>query len=396
MAIVSATLMSSIVVAQAPASYIISNADGTTHSYVSFFAPSGTQSAPSLTFSFDVNTLGIGVGGGFFALPRIAMLPNQSTNCLYASNAQTADVAGINIQSRTLTGNFAASDTDIADAQGIGMAVNSNYLYAAYTTSNTIATFSVQAGCQLTFLNDTPAAGLNGGSITGMALHGSMLVVAYGDGSIESFNVSNGTPVSNGDAQNSTGYTSYHANFPEGVDITSDGHWAIFGDSSIRTTLEVSDISSGHLAPTKLYNLGGGANAVGPSIGARATGVNSGAVRLSPDQTLIYIGNNESGSVSAAFFNATTGKVGSSCSSPRLTGFYNPWAFTGSLVTRDNTGTGGVLYVGEYGYVSSYIGVVKIQSNGMTCTLTESSASEVPDTLSEGTLSLAAYPPRTF
>ena len=396
MAIVSATLMSSVVGAQAPASYIISNADGTTHSYVSFFAPGGTQSAPSLSFSFDVNTLGIGIGGGFFGLPRIAMLPNQSTNCLYASNAQTADITGVNIQSRTVTGSFAASGTDAADAQGIGVVVNSNYLYAAYTTSNTIATFSVQNGCQLTFLNDTSAAGLNGGSITGMALHGSMLVVAYGDGSIESFNVGNGTPVSNGDAQNSTGYTSYNANFPEGVDITADGHWAIFGDSSVRTTVEVSDISSGHLTPTRFYNLGGGANAVGPSIGSRATGVNSGAVRLSPDQTLIYIGNNDGGSVSAALFNTTTGKVGTSCSSPRLTGYYNPWAFTGSLVTRDNTGTGGVLYVAEYGYSGSYIGVVKIQSNGMTCTLTESSASEVPDTLSEGTLSLAAYPPRTF
>ena len=80
----------------------------------------------------------------------------------------------------------------------------------------------------------------------------------------------------------------------------------------------------------------------------------------------------------------------------RLTGYYNPWAFTGSLVTRDNTGTGGVLYVAEYGYAGSYLGVVKIQSNGVTCTLVESSASEVPDLLSGGTLSLAAYPPRTF
>ena len=396
MALVSAAGMSSVLAAQAPASYVLSNADGTIHSYISFFTPSGTSSAPSLTFSTSVNTQGIGIGGGFFGLPRIAMLPNQSTNCLYASNAQTADIAGMNIQSKTLTGNFAASATDQADAQGIGIVVNANYLYAAYTTSNTIATFSVQPGCQLSFLNDTPAVGLNGGSVAGMALHGSILVLAYGDGSIESFNVANGTPVSNGDAQNSTGYTRNITNFPEGVDITSDGHWAIFGDSSVRTTVEVSDISSGHLMPTSYYNLGGGANAVGPSIGAPATGVNSGAVRLSPDQSLIYVVNNDGGSVTAAFFNAQTGKVGTSCSSRALAGYYNPWAFTGSLVTRDNTGTGGVLYVAEYGYVSSYIGVVKVQSNGMTCSLTESTASEIPDTFSGGTLSLATYPPRTF
>jgi hypothetical protein len=396
MAFVSAALMSSVLSAQAPASYVISNDDGITHSYLSFFAPSGTQSAPSLTFSFNVNTLGVGIGGGFFGLPRIAMLPNQSTNCLYASNAQTADITGVNIQTRTVSGNFTASDGDAGDAQGIGVLVNANYLYAAYTSSNTIATFSVQTGCQLSFLNDTPAAGLNGGSITGMALHGSMLVVAYGDGSIESFNVANGTPVSNGDAQNSTGYTLNITNFPEGVDITSDGHFAIFGDSSVRSTVEVSDISSGHLTTTTYYNLGGGANIIGPTVGARATGVNSGAVRLSPDQTMIFVGNNDGGSVTGAMFNAQTGRIGSSCSSPRLTGYYNPWAFTGSLVTRDNTGNGGVLYVAEYGYAGSYLGVVKIQNNGMTCSLTESSASEIPDEFSGGTLSLATYPPRTF
>ena len=92
-----------------------------------------------------------------------------------------------------------------------------------------------------------------------------MLVVAYADGSIESFNVSNGLPVSNGDAQNSTGYINAGSNFPEGVDITSDGHWALFGDSSINTTVEVSDISSGRLTATRQYTVAGGAgpNALG-------------------------------------------------------------------------------------------------------------------------------------
>ena len=127
-----------------------------------------------------------------------------------------------------------------------------------------------------------------------------------------------------------------------------------------------------------------------------ATGVNSGAIRLSPDQSLIFIGNNDGGSVTAAFFNATTGRVGTSCSSLRLTGYYNPWAFTGSLVTRDNTGTGGVLYVAEYGFAGSYIGILNIASNGSTCTLTESAATEVPALLSDGLLSITVYPPRSF
>ena len=50
MALVSAAMMSSALVAQAPASYVLTNDDGTDHSYVSFYAPSGTQSARASPF----------------------------------------------------------------------------------------------------------------------------------------------------------------------------------------------------------------------------------------------------------------------------------------------------------------------------------------------------------
>ena len=131
-------------------------------------------------------------------------------------------------------------------------------------------------------LGDTTVAGLNGGWIGGMAIHGNLLVVAYGDGSIQSFNISGGTPISNDDEQNATGFAG--AYFPESVDITQDGHYAIFGDAALYTTVEVSDISSGKLTPTTMYILGTTMNAVGP-------GNNSASVRLSPDESLLYIGN---------------------------------------------------------------------------------------------------------
>ena len=91
------------------------------------------------------------------------------------------------------------------------------------------------------------------------------------------------------------------------------------------------------------------------------------------------------------------GAISGGCSSPSLAGYYNPWAFTGSVVTRDNTGTGGVLYVAEYGYAGSSIGVLTITSNGTNlCSLVESSGSQVQDLLTQGLLSLATYPPRQF
>jgi hypothetical protein len=380
----------------APATYLITNDDGALHNNVSFFAPGGSQGSSTLTFSFDINSGGIGIGGGYFGLPRLAMLPRPSPQCVYASNGGSGDISGINIQTHLLTGNFTGSEGDAGDAMGIGVVQNANYLYAGYSASNTIGTFAIQAGCQLSFLGDVPAAGLNGGSVSGMALHGNLLVLAYADGSIESFNIANGMPVSNGDAQNSSGYNQNNIAFPDGVDITADGHYAIFGDSAVNIMLEVSDISSGHLTTTVPYTLGGSASAVGPSVRARLSAINSGAVRLSPDQSMIYVANNEIGSVTAAFFNAQTGTIGGGCNSPSLIGYYNPWAFTGSVATRDNTGNGGVLYVSEYGYNGSYLGVLTITSNGTLCALTETSGSGVQDLLSDGLLSITTYPPRQF
>ena len=72
--------------------------------------------------------------------------------------------------------------------------MNGNYLYASYSDSSTIGTFAVQQGCSLTFLSDISVKGTRTGIINGMALHGNMLVASYTDGTIESFDISGGTP----------------------------------------------------------------------------------------------------------------------------------------------------------------------------------------------------------
>jgi hypothetical protein len=222
-----------------------------------------------------------------------------------------------------------------------------------------------------------------------MAVNGNILVVAYGDGSIQSFNVSNGIPVSNGDLQNSTGYTSSKSRpAPSGVDITQNGQYAIFGDVGPQTQVEVSSLASGKLAKTVVYTL--------------ASFVDAGSIRLSPDQHLLYIALSESGRVMAAFFNATTGVVSIGCYSAALSGFNSrPWL--GNVATRDTSGTGNVLYVAEFGrdYVEvnhgpgSAIGILTITSTGASCVLREASGS--PQLLTfPGSLSLGVYPPRPF
>jgi hypothetical protein len=364
--------------------YVFTNDDALRHTYSSVYLAGGSQGSPTLTFQQSINTTGLGIGGGFFGTPRLAMLPSSSAQCLFVSDAGSSDIAAINIQTQTVLGTFQGSTNDNGTSNGIGMAMNQNYLYAGYTLSNTIATFSIGAGCQLSFLGDIAVTPLNGGWIAGMALNGNVLVVAYIDGSIQSFNTASGIPTSNNDEQNATGFAS--AYFPDSVDITQDGHFAIFGDAAVPTTVEVSDLSSGKLAPTVMYILGAATNAIGP-------GINSATARLSPDESLIYIGNSQNGYVTAAFFNRNTGKVTGGCNSPQLANFYNPWAYVGSLQTRDTTGTGNVLYVAEFG---SSIGIVNVTSTGTACTLTESAASPVTDDLSPGLLSIQVFPPRPF
>jgi len=381
----------------APATYVITNDDASAllgQNSISFFQAGGTPSAPSLTYQTTLFIGGTGIGGGFFGTSRLNSLPDSGAQCLYVSDAGSGAVVAVNLQTQQAAGTFFGSENDAGTTNGIGLGLNANYLYASFTDSNTIGTFTILPGCQLSFVNDVSVGGLNGGTIYAMALSGNILVVSYADGSIESFNIGAGTPVPNGDAQNSTGYVIDYNNLPDGIDISQNGHYAIFGDAAVSPVVEVSDISSGKLKPTTVYRLGAGPTAVAPN--AVVSGVNSSNVRLSPDESLLFISNNQSGTVTAGFFNPATGSISPGCTSATLSGFYSPWAYVASMVTENTSGNGGVLYVAEFGVPSS-IGILTITSTGGTCRLAESINSPAVDPItSGGVLSIWAYPPRPF
>ncbi len=351
------------------AGYLVTNDDfgrGSTDTATFFSAAAdGTLSNPTL-----VTVGGQGAGGGFFANNRVIVQSSPTSPCVYVAQGSSATVAGVQALTQTVVGRYPASATDSGVDNGAGMAMNNNYLFANFSTSGTIATFTVQSGCVLQFLSDITPVGLNGGVAKGMAVHGNLLVVSYGDGSIESFNISNGTPVSNGDAQLSAG--SAIDDSPDGVVITADGHYAIFGDDSSDAAVEVSDISSGKLTQTVLYQL--------PS------GLNSNNVILSPDGTLIYVVNNTSGQVTAAFFNGATGVVSGSCISPELNGFDSSFSFLSTPATLMPTGTGSVLYIAEFG---SSIAEIDVSAGNGQCTLTEAAESPVLAPNSQNLLSIA-------
>ncbi len=376
-----ACLLSAFVPAANAQQYLIANND-TAPGFPSGISLYTVGTGGVLQFYQQVPTGTAGIGGGFFGADRLAMLNTSTAQCVYASAAYNSEIVGVDVTTLVVGGTASGSPTDNGSSNGIGLVMNTQYIYASFTGSNTIATFQVQSGCSLSFVNDVSVVGLQSGSIDGMAISGNMLVATYGDGSIESFDISGGSPVSNGDKQNSTGAVqSTFASYPTSVEITEDGHYALFGDTSTSTQVEVSDISSGKLAKTVSYSLG--------------AGINSSNILLSPDETLLYIANTQGDSLTAAFFNQTTGTLSRGCASGSLKGYVADWSYLAGLALETNTGTGNVVYLAEFGGPSG-IAMVNVTSANGACTLTESSGSPVPDANSMGLLSIGMFPPRSF
>ncbi|MGC2474473.1 MAG: beta-propeller fold lactonase family protein [Candidatus Sulfotelmatobacter sp.] len=366
--------------ATAATQYVVTNDDSVFpfHTGVSFY----TMGSNGLVFQQQVQTGNFGIGGGYFGMNRVAVLNSAEQQCVYASEAGNDDVVGIVISTLTVGGSASGSSTDGGTTNGIGLAMNSNYLYASFSDSNTIGTFQVEPGCGLTFVNDTSVVGLQSGVINGMAVHGSMLIASYTDGSIESFNISGGSPVSNGDKQYSTATVkSQDATYANSIDITSDGHFAIFGDTSTQVSIEVSDISSGKLTKTKTYQ--------------SLASISSSNIILSPDETVLYAINTQGDTVSAFSFDKATGVVSPGCRSGRLRGISQNWSYLAGVALISQTGTGGGVYVAEFGSVSG-IATVTLTTSGKTCSLQEASGSPLSDPNSPGLLSIGTFPPRSF
>lgn len=377
---VGALAMNGLATAATP--YVITNDDAAFpfRTGVSFYVIAADG---SLTFQQQVQTGDYGIVGGFFGTNRISTLNNSKQGCIYASEAAVGDVVGIVASSLTVGGRAKGSDTDAGTGNGIGLAMNDTYLYASFTDSNTIGAFQVKPGCGLAFLNDTTVGGLDGGTINGMAVRGNMLIATYTDGTIESFNITGGTPISNGDKQLSTAAkTSKGATYANSVDITSDGHFAIFGDTSTLMVIEVSDISSGKLTPTKVHK-------------SKAS-ISSSNVLLSPDETLLYVVNTQGDSASAIFFDRTTGKLSGGCTSNPLRGVSANWSYLGgAALMNPASGNGAGLYVAQFGSPAG-IAMIKFTSVKRKCTLQEMANSPISDSQSPGLISIGNFPPRSF
>jgi 6-phosphogluconolactonase (cycloisomerase 2 family) len=367
--------------ALAATSYIVAN-DDTGFPFITGVSFYTIDPGGILTLKGQVQTGGYGIGGGYFGANRLAVLNSGQQECIFASEALTGDIAGIRVHTLSLGGRASGSATDAGTSNGIGLVASSRYLYASFTDSNTIGTFKVEPDCGLSFLGDVSAAGLAGGIVNAMAIRGNMMIATYSDGSLESFDIAGGIPASHGDLQYSTAaVSSQGATYPNSIDITSDGHYAIFGDTSTSMVVEVSDIASGQLTRTLVHT--------------STAGISSSNVMLSPDETVVYVIDTQGDAVTALFFDKSTGGLSGGCTSPAIKGLSAKWSYLAGLALVSETGNGGGVYVAEFGSTSS-IALVRLSVSGRKCALEEVTQSPFVDPNTAGLLSIAAFPPRAF
>jgi hypothetical protein len=335
------------------------------------------------------------------AAPGVAVFHSTTEDCAFVADPGTNDIAAIDSNLQAV-GRFHGGPLDINNFASMALAINKDFLYAAFTgkanskLGGRLGSFRILSGCQLEFLGSVPAVGTGFNRAVGrypiaLAAHDKILILVYGDGSIESFHFSNGKAESNGDLQNSTG--AKNSQPPLSVDITQDAKFAIFGDvtgCSPNGEVEVANISTGKLSePTIIYSMG-------------ADTSETSHVRLSPDESLLYLNGD-----AIAFFDKTTGAATYGCFNALKDpdeGRTTEWWLIGNVALADNaSGTGGTIYsaedtlaVGTAGN-DQYVGFQNVTSNGQSCTLTESPKSNFEmqsNSADFGTV--ATWPPRAF
>jgi hypothetical protein len=387
--------------AQTAPRYLITNDDNPTGNTVTFYT---IGSDNSLTQNTVVATGGDG-DPRVFGTRSVIVAPVGTQTCAFVTNEATNDISAIDVATQTLAGVFKAGPKDSNQKGGIALRANSKFLYAAFaggdTTDASFATFKLLAGCKLKYLGSLDLGNrllTNGWMQGSIAVHDNILVTDYAPftlfaGQIESFNLSDGLPKSNGDRQLSTS-TKKGFSLPSNVEITADGKFAIFNDGN---GVEVSDISSGKLTPTKLYQPSGKAPVLASTI-------------LSPDESLLLRtpeldDGTTPGEVVADFFDKNTGVVTPGCTSAPLQGGVQTFSFLGGIAFADSTqGTGGLLYVTEdvgrgFGDFSGieFVTAVAIQSDGKKCSLTEMPNLRIVEPHTFGGMpDLASSPPRAF
>jgi hypothetical protein len=393
LALVALVFMTTALSAASP-NYVITN-DDNQYPAVNSASIYSIGSGGALNLVTTITTGGYGRGGGYYAMGRVNVLRSKTQNCAYIgdalgpNNMRPGDVAAIDMNTLKLTGTYPGSALDSGALWGTGLTENpaGTFLFAAYSTSGTLATYAQDADCKLTYKSEIITIGANVGPVDGMRVtpNGKYLIVAYSDASIGSYSIDPKT----GALTLISRYLVTDSGLAAGVDITADGKWALFGTNSLGTggEVEVAAINAnGTLGATVGYIPIGQGN-------------NSSNVWLSPDETYVYISNNYSGQITAVPFDAQTGVINSAaaCTSAPLKNYNTTWQNLGNVATRGLTKLGSPLYAAEWSYTNpGGIAIVNILVNRGVCSFSETADSPVADPVSDYLMTVGVDPPRAF
>jgi hypothetical protein len=350
---------------------LVTNNDLKGSNTITFFKFTGT----TLQNLGSAPTGGNGIGGGFAGLNRIVLGASGTTICGFGSDAGSGDIGVFKVVNKVITkvGNF-KDPHGSGKAQGIGLAVTRNFVFAAYSSTKNIGVWQVLSGCKLklsgTYKVPHTIAGMRA------APNFKVLAVSYGSGvnKVDSFSIAaNGKLTEHGPYPASGGAA--------GVDISADSAYAVFGDTTNSTTqVEIYPINAdGSLG--KDNNFGGD--------GSLGSGVGSSNIWLSADEKFLFVSNNTSKQITSLAFAEST----LSLSYISITSLNNPGNETISTAGI-NTILTGYLVVAEDGSPDSSVGLLQINSNGST---TEVSGSPFKTSSGgPGLQSVMVGPPRPF
>jgi hypothetical protein len=333
-----------------------------------------------------VQTNGFGTGGGFFAIPRLAI----NSNCIFAANSgttiggfQTGDIAALT-SSFSLVGNY--SETTLSGLEnGIGLVLNPNgkYLYAAYTTSRKIGVWQIASDCSLTLVNTYNALGQIASMAFGQQSNGLQYLVASYPyyplrSHVDLFAISNGGANLTEEAVGKQ----VARGVPSDVQVTADGNVAVFGDTDDYAQLESWWVSNtpGTCTPSSAAPPCLIAHQDFPHVGHAN---NSSNLRLSPAAAAnptsggcLYIANNGDYRISTETFveGTTPGTVtiARTPGSPFTVAVGSGEVYAADIHVADSSPTGDLIVMAEY---PSNILTAAVNSD---CTLGTSRAT--PDT----------------
>jgi 6-phosphogluconolactonase (cycloisomerase 2 family) len=375
--------------------YLITNND--TSSLINSASIFSVDGDGSLTHVRTIQLQGSYSGVSFSGANLLNIQRSQTSDCVYFGGTFVKDgyltgVESIDFSTQTHADAVPGFELD-NPSQGVPLAAtpNGKYLFADFPGSNNIMTYELLPGCKLKRLSEIITGGArttpqsfvfsDAARVMKVTPNGKFLILTYGDGSFASYAINPNT----GALRLVSRYLVADGGFAEGIDITSDSRWVVFGDTAKTLTgpaaVEVAAIhENGSLGPTHAYT----------NIGR---GFSSSSVWLSPDETILYIANDFSGQITAAPFNRMTGVVnaGEACTSPHFPAVSGSVYFLTGLTGSSDTPSGSPLYA----TFASSPGAIGIMNFHKPCkfTVSPSSPAIVPQSSLYG---VGMDPPRNF